>query len=141
MMRKGITPIIAIIILLLITIALAGAAWTFLSGFLGMQIEKSFFATPGGTYCTYDSTNDSYNITVTVANTGTSTIKASDFIVAAIDDSDVTIDPTLEIKIREGKVAIRSNNNTAGETWSGQGNHVVYIGTTASVQQIPVTCP
>jgi flagellin-like protein len=32
-MRKGITPIIAIIILLLITISLAAAAWTFLTGY------------------------------------------------------------------------------------------------------------
>ena len=30
---KGITPIIAIIILLLITISLAAAAWTFLTGY------------------------------------------------------------------------------------------------------------
>jgi len=139
MMRKGITPIIAIIILLLITIALAGAAWTFLSGFLGTQIEKSFFVPTGGAYCTYDSITDSYNITVTVANTGTSTIKASDFIVHAIDDNDITIDITLEIPIREGKVAIRSNN--ISDSWSGQGNRVVYLGTTATVQQIPVTCP
>jgi len=33
-MKKGITPIIAIIILLLITIGLAATAWTYLSGFL-----------------------------------------------------------------------------------------------------------
>ena len=34
-MRKGITPIVSIIILLLITIGLAASAYTFLSGFLG----------------------------------------------------------------------------------------------------------
>ena len=33
-MKKGITPIIAIIILLMITIGLAALAWTYLSGFL-----------------------------------------------------------------------------------------------------------
>jgi flagellin-like protein len=32
-MKKGITPIIAVIILLLITVALAGMAWAFLSGY------------------------------------------------------------------------------------------------------------
>ena len=32
-MKKGITPIIAVIILLLITVALAGLAWAFLSGY------------------------------------------------------------------------------------------------------------
>jgi len=33
--RKGITPVISIIILLLIAIALAGAAWMFMSGLVG----------------------------------------------------------------------------------------------------------
>lgn len=40
-MKKGITPIIAVIILLLITVALAGLAWTFLSGyFTGMTAQN-----------------------------------------------------------------------------------------------------
>lgn len=40
-MKKGITPIIAVIILLLITVALAGMAWTFLSGyFSGMTAQN-----------------------------------------------------------------------------------------------------
>jgi flagellin-like protein len=34
-MRKGITPIISIIVLLLITVSLAGAAYLFLSGYVG----------------------------------------------------------------------------------------------------------
>ena len=39
-MKKGITPIIAVIILLLITVALAGMAWAFLSGyFTGMTAK------------------------------------------------------------------------------------------------------
>ena len=40
-MKKGITPIIAVIILLLITVALAGMAWAFLSGyFTGMTAKN-----------------------------------------------------------------------------------------------------
>ena len=34
-MKKGITPIVSIIVLLLITVALAGVAWVYLSDFLG----------------------------------------------------------------------------------------------------------
>ena len=40
-MKKGITPIIAIIVLLLITIALAGAAWTFISQYMGGVVNKN----------------------------------------------------------------------------------------------------
>ena len=53
MMKKGITPIIAVIILLLITVALAGFAWSFLSGYIGgltgknVQVADSYCA--GGT--------------------------------------------------------------------------------------------
>ena len=48
MTRKGITPIIAIIVLLLITIALAGTAWTFLNQYMvsttgkNLQLTDSF---------------------------------------------------------------------------------------------------
>jgi len=40
-MKKGITPIIAIIVLLLITIALAGTAWTFLSQYIRATAGKN----------------------------------------------------------------------------------------------------
>ena len=40
-MRKGITPIIAIIVLLLITVALAGTAYTYLMGYMGGLTGKS----------------------------------------------------------------------------------------------------
>jgi|GEM_PF-1043042 len=40
-MKKGITPIIAVIILLLITVALAGFAWSFLSGYVGGLAGKN----------------------------------------------------------------------------------------------------
>jgi len=39
--RKGITPVISIIILLLIAIALAGAAWTFMGGLAGSFMKGS----------------------------------------------------------------------------------------------------
>ncbi len=40
-MKKGITPIISVIVLLLITIALAGAAWTFLNQYLSGTTGKN----------------------------------------------------------------------------------------------------
>ena len=40
-MRKGITPVISIIILLLITVSLAGMGWTYLSGYYEAMISKT----------------------------------------------------------------------------------------------------
>ena len=37
---KAITPIIAILVLLLITVSVAGAAWAYLSGYFGGMISK-----------------------------------------------------------------------------------------------------
>ncbi|MEM5812607.1 MAG: archaellin/type IV pilin N-terminal domain-containing protein [Candidatus Aenigmatarchaeota archaeon] len=65
-MKKGITPIIAVIILLLITVALAGMAWVFMSGyFTGMtakNIQLIDYSCAGGT------------ARVVFRNAGTSTI-------------------------------------------------------------------
>ncbi len=41
MARKGITPVIAIIVLLLITVALSTAAWSYLSGYMGTLTSRS----------------------------------------------------------------------------------------------------
>lgn len=73
-MKKGITPIISIIILLLITVALAGVAWTYLSGWLSLQTEKSFIIPAGGTWC-----DGGGEFHVRVLNTGTSAIQAGEW--------------------------------------------------------------
>lgn len=56
-MKKGITPIISIIILLLITIGLASAAWTYMSGYMNNLISRNLDVTPasciGGTQVTF----------------------------------------------------------------------------------------
>ncbi|NIO22451.1 MAG: hypothetical protein GTN38_00305 [Candidatus Aenigmarchaeota archaeon] len=65
-MRKGITPIIAIIILLLITIGLAATAWTYLSGFL-ITYTKSISLVDS--YCTGANTSN-----VILRNSGTESI-------------------------------------------------------------------
>ena len=78
-MRKGITPVIAIIVLLFITIALAGAAWTYMQGFMFGQITKTFNIPPNGIYC------QGGTITVITQNTGyQTTLAAEDFIVKSL---------------------------------------------------------
>jgi flagellin-like protein len=66
-MKKGITPIIAVIILLLITVALAGMAWAFLSGY--------FTGMTGKTIAVVDySCVNSNTAQVIIRNSGTGTI-------------------------------------------------------------------
>lgn len=81
-MRKGITPIIAIIVLLLITVALAGTAWTYLStymtGLTGQSVEvMDFFCISGDT------------AVILVRNAGTTDVDVSDITVIDMSDGAV----------------------------------------------------
>jgi len=71
---KGITPIISIIILLLITIGLASAAWTYMSGYMSNLISRTLDVTPanciGGTQVTFIVRNAGTN------NIGSNSIQA-----------------------------------------------------------------
>jgi flagellin-like protein len=66
-MKKGITPIVATIIMLLITIALAGAAWTFLSGYFTSMTSQTIQVV--GSSCAGTNT-----VKMVVRNMGTQTI-------------------------------------------------------------------
>lgn len=74
-MKKGITPIIAVIILLLITVALAGLAWTFLSGyFTGMtaqNIQLVDYSCSGSTVRVIIRNAGTQTITMAVCDAGT----------------------------------------------------------------------
>jgi flagellin-like protein len=74
---KGITPIIAIIVLLLITVALAGVAWSYLQGYMGGLTGKSvevrdYFCIPNGGL-NYPN--------IVVANIGTEAITTTEILV------------------------------------------------------------
>ncbi|MBN2043234.1 MAG: hypothetical protein JW754_05535 [Candidatus Aenigmarchaeota archaeon] len=70
-MRKGITPIVSIIILLLITIGLAASAYTFLSGFLGGYTRGSVMIVDS--YCQGMTTT-----TIKLRNAGTEEMSLGD---------------------------------------------------------------
>jgi len=78
--RKGVTPIIAIIILLLITIALAGAAWSYISVYWSSITGKNIIVVEG--FCTE---GDIAN--VLVRNAGTLKITLSEISVIDISTS------------------------------------------------------
>lgn len=69
--RKGISPIIAIIILLLITVALAGAAWSYMSVYWTSITGKNIIITDG--FCTEGNTSN-----ILLRNTGTLRVTLSD---------------------------------------------------------------
>ena len=70
-MMKGVTPIIAIIMLLLITVALAGAAWTYLQAYMSALIGKSIEVTDA--FCINGDT-----AVVLLRNSGTQSFVPSD---------------------------------------------------------------
>ena len=89
-MEKGISAIIATILLLLITIALAGTAYIFTSGMLQGKTDKSISVLDAA--CTEDSGNPgNYELTVILANDGTETIDLSDSELTFIVDNTVEV--------------------------------------------------
>src|SRR3989338_192208 len=85
LMRKGITPVIALVMLMLITVGMVGIAHTWFSGLLTTQTEKGVSIPPGGAYCS------SGKISVLIQNNGaTSSLMTSDIIIAQVDGTDVT---------------------------------------------------
>lgn len=146
-MKKGITPIIAIIILLLITMALAATAWMFLSGFLDTLVGQSFILPPNSAVCSAGGT-----ISVFMTNTGQNAITPNNDInvvtmdgvdcsTGICDDGDgATTDPTI-IKsantIESGKLGLAVTINSVGSGTS----HRITIGIAATNGQIDVMCP
>jgi len=112
-MKKGITPIVATIILLLITVALAGLAWTFLSQYYGGLTNKNIQVT------------DSYCLSglakVSLRNIGSATISLGGCTAAAgvsgqsTQCGDVTITKT-------GGLPAAMSGNTSAATISSQGS-------------------
>ena len=137
-MRKGITPIIAIIILLLITVSLAGLAWTYLSGILTGRTEGSFVIPTNGIFC--DEDVNGTHIRVLIQNTGLSkNLRASDFIIAEVEGKDVSSDlnGTISIKPKESDFIL----DTYCGSSCGSGVKKVRLGTTTIIVENYVTCP
>jgi archaellum component FlaG (FlaF/FlaG flagellin family) len=119
--------------LLLITIALAGAAWAYLQGFLMSQIAKSFVIPTGGAFC------ENGVIKVYVLNTGyESSLTDGDFIVSEIDGTTVTLE-TLNLAQGDAGLALESDDDGTGSTWSS-GYHTVRIGTQSRIETQRVSC-
>lgn len=131
-MRKGITPIISIIILLLITIALAGVAYTFLMGQMFGRIAGSFQIPVGAAFCT------NKLITIQVANTGTADLVTADFIIAQVDGVDITASLSA-VSIAPTEAGVLLSGYDCGGTCAS-GPHAIDIGTRSMVEHVTVYC-
>jgi flagellin-like protein len=115
---KGISTIIATILLLIITIALAGTAYMFITNFLTMSIAKTINVLDTSCY-PFNSTHS--NITIIVANEGTANITASDLTVM-VDNIRRSVNFDFGTIPPQNTVVATSNNLYASNT-----KHVVSI--------------
>ena len=84
---KAITPVIALVMLLLITVGIVGMSYAWLGGIFSGSINKAILIPPGGAYC------DNGDINVYVLNDGDAEITTDDIIVAEVDGVSVTGTP------------------------------------------------
>ena len=111
---KAITPVIALVMLMLITVGIVGVSYSWFSGLFSSQTKKFISIPTGGAYCSGG------DIRVYALNNGDSVITASDM------NGDVNIQPS-----RSGLVI-----NYPGI----EGRHVVRIGTSSGVAETTVNC-
>jgi len=136
-MKKGITPIIAIIILLLITMALAATAWAFLSSYLDTMIGTSFqipLPEKNSVWCTCTGDPPSCEISVYISNMSPEPINPStDLDLCTLDGADCSDDlVSTTIQPESGKVALITSADA--------GSHTVVLGAASTVQSADVTC-
>ncbi len=155
-MRKGITPVIALVMLMLITVGIVGIAYAWFSGLTSSQTEKGISIPPGGAYCyvapaaTIAGAKSDNVITILVQNNGaTSNLIKADIVVATIDGANclTNIEDITATPIAAGGAAklLLSYKCTAHATCDvdggcTQGKHDVVVGTRTGVVSSSVEC-
>ncbi|MFH0890371.1 MAG: hypothetical protein V1836_04525, partial [Candidatus Aenigmatarchaeota archaeon] len=118
---KGITPVISLIMLMLVTVGIVGVSYTWFSGLMASNTEKIITIPPGGAQC-YNS-----KINVMIRNSGTALNITDDDIVVA-DINGVSVRNTLFFGgfNQNGLVGYwrfeQSNGSAATNDSSGMGN-------------------
>ena len=84
---KAITPVIALVMLLLITVGIVGVSYAWIGGLITSSTSNAIAIPPGGSYC------DNGDIKVYVVNNGEDTITTDDIIVADVDGVSVLNTP------------------------------------------------
>ena len=134
-MRKGITPVIALVMLMLITVGMVGIAYTWFSGLLTTQTEKGLSVPPGGAFCSGGL------VSVLIQNNGaTSSLLTADVIIAQVDGTDATKNPAFPVAgLAPGAGALIISGYNCGGTCSS-GSHTVRVGTRTGVVESAAFC-
>ncbi|MBI3413410.1 MAG: hypothetical protein HY051_05020 [Candidatus Aenigmarchaeota archaeon] len=135
-MLKGVTPVVATVMLVLITIGIVGLFYGWSSGLFSTQIEKSITIPSGGATC------KNGLVTVRVLNTGvSSTITDSDVIVAQISGTECT---KSSLSVAPGQAGVIINAQGCGAACGTgtlcSGNVLVRVGTRNGVFESAAYC-
>ncbi|MBI2085285.1 MAG: LamG domain-containing protein [Candidatus Aenigmarchaeota archaeon] len=116
---KAITPVIALVMLMLITVGIVGVSAAWFSGFISTSTGKNLIIPAGGAFCTNS------EIKVYALNNGNDRISAQDIIVAQIDGNDILNTPFFgdissglvgNWKLDEGSGSTTADSSTYGNT-------------------------
>lgn len=118
---KGVSEIIANILMLIITIGLAGTAYVYISGMLTTKMEK--------TISVLDASCNGSHITMVVANDGTNSIAPAEFIVY-INNQRVQPDP-LSSSLAPHTIAVLTDLGTGVKSGS---NTVLVVSPSNSIR-------
>ncbi len=130
---KGITPVVALVMLMLITIGIVGTAFIWFSGLLRGSSEKAISIPNGGVYCLGTS------IYVMALNLGaSSSITNADIKVFKVDSADVVVNIPGG-SINPGEAKNMNNGYSCGVTCAGA-THNIVVGTVANLVQTRVIC-
>ncbi len=147
--RRGVTPIIAVVILLLITVALAGTAWTYLSGYVGTQTQKTFSIVTNGAFC------EGGVAKVYIVNTGyQAKLLQTDFTLAEFDGATIPIQPNgiewstsahgaHEIDLAPGNASlfVEWDCLATGVGTCSSGYHELVLATPSTTRRERILCP
>lgn len=116
---KAITPVIALVMLMLITVGIVGSSAVWFSGILSSQTKKAISIPPGGAFCLNG------EIKAFVLNNGDSAITASDILIAQVDGNDVIKSPFFgDMKnYLKGSWKFDETSGTVASDSSGNGNN------------------
>lgn len=128
---KGITPVIALVMLMLITVGMVGIAYSWFSGLLATQTEKGISIPPGGSYCAGGKVN------ILIQNNGaTSNLADTDIIIAQVDGTDAT---KSSLNLAPGAGGLIVKEWACGGSCSS-GAHTVRVGTRTAVVESTAFC-
>lgn len=135
-MVKGITPVIATIMLVLITVGVVGLFYGWSSGLFNIQVEKTLNIPSGGATC------NNGLVTVRILNTGSSsTLTDADVIVAQISGAECA---KSALSIAPGQAGIIINAQGCGAVCNTltkcSGNVQVRVGTRNGVVDSSAFC-